>query len=59
MLLASCLDKINNVNNVNSKKINVVEPTLESLSENFALSNEGDLHCTRQFQNYYEVPTKG
>ena len=41
----SRLDKIDNLDNENNN--NKVEPTLESLSENFALNNEEDvLHPT-------------
>ena len=40
----SCLDKIENLNNENRN--NKVEPSLESLSENFALNKEDVLHHT-------------
>ena len=45
----SRLDKIDNLNNNSSKNdniINKVEPTLESLSEHFALNKEDVLHPT-------------
>ena len=45
----SRLDKIDNVNNTSSNNIdnnNKVEPTLESLSEHFALNKEDVLHPT-------------
>ena len=45
----SRLDKIDNVNNTSSNNTNnnnKVEPTLESLSENFALNKEDVLHPT-------------
>ena len=41
----SCLDKIDCLNNTNSNN-NKVEPTLESLSEHFALNEEDILHPT-------------
>ena len=40
----SHLDKKDDLNNNNSNKTNKVEPTLESLSENFALKKEDILH---------------
>ena len=40
----SCLDQKDNVNNTNSNNNNV-EPTLESLSENFALNKEDIALC--------------
>ena len=42
-MLFSCLNKIDNLNSNISNK---VEPTLESLSENFALNEEYVLHRT-------------
>ena len=41
----SHLDQINNLNSTNSNNNNV-EPTLESLSEHFALNEEDILHPT-------------
>ena len=45
----SRLDKIDNVNNTNSNN-NIVEATLESLSENFAL-NKKDILYSLSFKN--------
>ena len=43
----SRLDKIWNLNNTNSNN-NIVEPTLESLIENFALNKEDVLHPSKR-----------
>ena len=42
----SRLDKIDNLNNTNTNNNDKVEPTLESLSQNFALNKENILHPT-------------
>ena len=50
------LDVTDNLNNNYSNNNNKNEPTLESLSENFALNKEDILNPTK---NYYEIPIKG
>ena len=43
MFLVSCLEKIDNINNITN---NNTEPTLESLSENFVLNKKDVLYPT-------------
>ena len=54
----SRLDKIENLNNINSDN-KKVESFLENQSETFALKKEDDVHYpAHQFQNCYEITKK-
>ena len=59
-IVADALSRLDNIDNLKCTKTNNhnVEPTLESVSENFALNNEDILHLTSSFKTIMRFQQK-